>query len=205
MDEFFSLLNGGTRKWTWQFAAEKAQVAIGDHRLGFSSSVLSAASGELLLMQLIWKGKTERSEANVEKKHPLLIQQHREGTHFQNSDTFEEWFQHFIEIADLRRVGRGGTLPVCLILDSATQHTFEGMDDLCDEHNVHIVTVPPGLTHCFQPADQYIIAGLKQKTRAAWLQYIEELYAMYDVDTVIAKLYSSSASIRCQSTGAHFA
>ena len=193
MDEFFCLLRGSTRRWTWHFKRDRACVPIRDQRLGFTSSVLTAASGQMLLLQMIWKGKTDRSEAEPEKLHPRIMQQHREKTHFQNAKTFEVWFQNFVEIADMRR--RDLTEPVCLILDAAHQHVFDGMDDICLEHNIHIVQVPPGLTHAFQPADQYVIAGLKAKSRAAWNEYVEELYSRFPVDSVIAMLYSSSAKI----------
>ena len=96
---------------------------------------------------------------------------------------------HFVEIAVVKR----GTadVPICLILDAAPQHAFDDMDEMLSMNNIHIVTVPPGLTHAFQPADQFI----KAKAHKAWSSYVEELFCHFDIETAIGKLHSSSMKI----------
>ncbi len=194
MDEFFALLSGTTRKWTWHFAREKAQVPLRERKLGFTSSILTSADGEAHLLQMIWKGKTARSAARNEgEDDPMIMQQTQPDSHFQTAETFREWFMRFVEIARARALPRGN-VPICLILDAARQHHFDEMEEICMENNIAIVGIPPGLTHAFQPADQFIISGLKAKVHSAWNKFVEGLFATHDVDSAIGIMFSSSAT-----------
>ena len=74
MDEFFALLSGQTRRWTWHFVGQKAQIPLREAKGGFTASILSCADGSLPLMQIIWKGKTSNVHAQVEKQHPRITE-----------------------------------------------------------------------------------------------------------------------------------
>ena len=57
-------------------------IACKHDKLGFTCSVLSSMSGELILMKMIWKGKTAEVHACVTKPHPKVFQQYREDLHY---------------------------------------------------------------------------------------------------------------------------
>ena len=144
---------------------------------------------------MIWKGKTANSGARVSNDETCdrIIQQHREDSHFQNETTFKEWFVRFAKEAVTRRGDR--TTPICLILDAASQHKFDGIDELCAESGIAIVGVPPGLTHAFQPADQFVISTLKALVHTGWNKYVEALFAQHDVEGAVGIMYSSCATV----------
>ena len=51
-------------------------------------------SGELHLLQMIWEGKTPQVHARVNgAPHPKIFQQHREGSHFQDKDTWAAFIE----------------------------------------------------------------------------------------------------------------
>ena len=80
---------------------------------------------------------------------------------------------------------------ICLILDAAPQHNFEGMADICMEHNIIIISVPEGLTHIYQPADQYVIACLKSKAQSMWNEFVSDIFSSHEPDSAIAKVFTS--------------
>ena len=110
MDEFFSLLSGTTKRRTWHFRNQKAQIPLRERKLGMTCSITTCGTGEVLGMQMIWKGKTANSGARVS-----------------NDET-------------------------------------------------------PGLTHAFQPADQFVISTLKALVHTGWNKYVEALFAQHDVE-----------------------
>jgi hypothetical protein len=153
MDEFFVLLDeGGNRSWTWERvpAGERKNVVVKDSKLGFTCSVLTSANGDVVLTQLIYKGKTERVHVGI--NHDDVLECHREDSHFQNAATWKEWLEAFAGV--LKKRGNHESL---LIIDAATQHSFCDTADQLRTLNCSVVQVPPCQTHVFQPADQYVI------------------------------------------------
>jgi hypothetical protein len=70
-DEFFCLLDGDTKRWSWHRTSQKHHVAVRATKLGLTCGILTSASGDVVLVQLNWCGTTERSTAQV------LIQRNR--------------------------------------------------------------------------------------------------------------------------------
>ena len=63
---------------------------------------------------------------------------------------------------------------VYILLDAATQHTLDASKA---PKWILILTVPPSLTHIFQPADQTIISNLKSKCNKFYFEWISEMAA----------------------------
>ena len=53
----------------------------------------------------------------------------------------------------------------------------------------------PGLTHAFQPADQFVISTLKALVHTGWNKYVEALFAQHDVEGAVGIMYSSCATV----------
>jgi hypothetical protein len=164
---------------------ERGNVVVKESKLGFTCSVLTSASGEVLLTQFIYKGKTERVHVGVNQND--VLECHREDSHFQNMDTWNEWLGAFAGV--LKRRGDQKSL---LIIDAAPQHALNDTKDELLRHNCGVVQVPPAQTHVFQPADQYIIKAIKEKSRSAWDEWLAVLFQDKTVDDAVKAMTATS-------------
>jgi hypothetical protein len=64
-----------------------------------------------------------------------------------------------------------------LIVDAATQHSFDELRAKLADHNCAVVKVPEKTTHVFQPADQYVIANFKKAVEEGYGRWIESVIA----------------------------
>ncbi len=190
MDEFFCTFDSSQKHWTWEHCprGEKKNIVVREARAGFTCSVTTAASGEVVLIQFIHKG-THRVHVEGLEDMPNVLQCSREGSHFQNESTFAEWCAKFKAIAEARR--RSPTDRILLLLDIATQHgeaakLLPGID---------IVKIPPKQTHVFQPADQYVIACLKGRAKKLFSAWIATQFRDCDLETAIAEVNTTSVPV----------
>ena len=106
MDEFFFLLESNG-KWTYtRFSGPRTPIAIRSDKAGFTCSVCTNAVGDIVLMQIIWQGKTLAVHV-TDERHPKIMQQHRAESHFQNADTFKEWMRRIAVHCDKVREEHG--------------------------------------------------------------------------------------------------
>jgi hypothetical protein len=56
-----------------------------------------------------------------------------------------------------------------------------------------MVRVPDKMTHCFQPADQFVIKNLKEKMNLAFNSYIRLVRANYENNEAVQQIYANSA------------
>ncbi|KAJ9443144.1 hypothetical protein DIPPA_00754 [Diplonema papillatum] len=199
MDEFFVHLDNSNQQWTWERVkrGEKKNIAVASNKMGFTCSVLSSADGQIHLMQLIWQGKTTAVHAVPEgQPHAKIMQQHSERSHFQCQATFAEWLSEFKIVVARIRVEHSlpTTHKAVLILDAATQHVTEEVGLACE--NISIVQIPKKQTHCFQPADMFIISCIKQKAKKAWGAHIEELFTTSDAGDATKQLLDGRLKVR---------
>jgi len=190
LDEFCCLL-GPNRKWSWHPASQRRTVPIRQTKEAFTSCVVSNAAGDLVMLQLIWEGHTSHVHANVQQEHPLIVQDHQPRSHYQNADTFARLAEAIIRHIDLMRT-ECPEMHALLIVDAAPQH---GATKTFGEHNVRVVQIPKGQTHVFQPADQFIIRGLKAKASVAWDRFVEDTFASNISDVAIADINIQSKPI----------
>jgi hypothetical protein len=189
IDEFFSLLDSNSGRWTWHRSSQKRTVALRDTKLGFTMSALTSADGALHAVQMIWQGKTDRSHAEEVIPHSRIIQCHNPESHFQSAVTWNEFMQRFFDI--VKSVRGESRENACLIIDAAPQHALtEAMRKRCEEENVFLVAVPPLMTHCFQPADQYVIKTIKEKINCAFARYVMLVRAQSTTDETMFQMYT---------------
>ena len=192
LDEFAVLL-GPNRKWTWQPVSQRRSVAIRDTKEAFTCCVVTSAAGVLLELQMIWKGSTDLVHAHPDVVHPKIKQDHQPDSHFQNAHTFARLLSRIAETVKQIRIDK--ELPdasAVLIVDAAGQHS---VTSIVDDAGITVVEVPKKQTHIFQPADQYVIAGLKAKAAKAWDDFVESLFAANSLNTAVAELTISSKPI----------
>jgi len=194
VDEFFCLLSGSTKRWTWHRCSASRAVPLRETKLGFTMSVLTSADGHLHNMQMIWQGKTERSCAEAVTPDDRIWQCFREDSHFQNAETWSTWMTKFIEVVveQRKRLDLNVDVPACLIADAAPQHAVTTQQaELLKKHNIYLVQVPDKMTHCFQPADQFIIKTIKEKMTQSFLRYIRVVVAAYGVNKAVCEIYTN--------------
>jgi hypothetical protein len=192
VDEFFCNLETGansTQTWTWERVASKKQnVIVRTDRVGFTCSVLTNCAGEVVLFQIIWKGKTDLVHVSPSQiqfprhvEHPAVYQTHREDTHFQSEETWKAFLARFIREVDKIRGEFGDhTAPAALLIDAAGQHN--GTVSFLEDSGIQTIEVPKKCTHVFQPADMYIISNIKQHAKVGWNRYIEDVYRTLPVE-----------------------
>ena len=111
-----------------------------------------------------------------------------------------EWMLRFVAIVEKVRLDiRKPDQVAVLILDQASQHIID--DELLKKHNIRIVLVPKKCTHVFQPADQFVISGLKQLARKKWYAIItsslaEGIREKRDVDTLTDEILQNRTKYR---------
>ena len=173
MDEFFVQLDAN-RSWTWHRVVKGQPISISKLKLGFTASVCTSAAGEVVLVQIIWQGKTDAVHVD-DLGDERIVQMHRDGSHFQNAETFKQWATEMV-----RRIGRirereniPEDVKAVMILDQAPQHgevEIPGWSEL-----IHLA-IPKKMTHIFQPADSFIIANIKRWTKCAWRGYLQQVF-----------------------------
>eukprot|EP01012_Entosiphon_sulcatum_P010238 TRINITY_DN15943_c0_g1_i2.p1 TRINITY_DN15943_c0_g1~~TRINITY_DN15943_c0_g1_i2.p1 ORF type:complete len:141 (-),score=19.75 TRINITY_DN15943_c0_g1_i2:448-870(-) len=72
-----------------------------------------------------------------------------------------------------------------LILDHAPQHTQDALEVLRKER---IEVIFSDMTHVFQPADQFVIAGLKALVSVAWDTYVEKTFQELECEEAVAEI-----------------
>eukprot|EP00760_Papus_ankaliazontas_P008721 PhM_4_TR13916/c2_g1_i5/m.39951 len=93
-------------------------VAVKQTKLSFTAGVLTNAAGEVVLLQVIWKGLT--TQIHVDIQHDKLLQHHRGGSHFQNTETFSALCQDIARrFTTLRQEKRAFDVVPVMILDQA--------------------------------------------------------------------------------------
>ena len=189
LDEFAVVL-GSCKKWTWHPRAHVGGVAIRSSKECFTCTVVTSADGSLVELQIIWKGATDLVHANTNIRHPKIYQDHQPASHFQNGATFARLASRLIDHVKALRRNRGQpSAPAIVLVDAAPQHSG---DFGFSAANIRVVEIPKKMTHIFQPADQYVIAGLKRKMSVAWDAFVEQQFAQHSTDVAIAELKLSN-------------
>ena len=190
MDEFYCSLDlsGSSWKWTWHYADDPKPTAVAQTKVGFTASILSSADGKLHSLQMLWKGATTVSHADGDD--PMIYQDHRPDSHFQDQESFDRWSVDFLKRWHALCVERNefDVTPV-IILDGAPQH----MHQILLDAGVKVVMVPFKQTHVFQPADQWIIAALRSQVLQGWSEWVEGVFANNDVQHAVSVIITNSA------------
>ena len=199
-DEFFVLLSGDSKRWTWyrKCTTGPQNIAIREDRVGFTACAVTTATGALVCLQLVWKGKTKASEARMQphELNDTIFQCHNGNTHFQNEASWNCVLQKIKTYVAAARKSKGLSNEVrgAFLYDHAPQHGTEANVQIAlADVAVDAILVPKKMTHCFQPCDMYVIACIKSATDAAWKVWIESCFANNTVEDAV-KLVESAGS-----------
>ena len=216
LDEFGVLLAGDNKNGP---GIHVAPIPIRQTKEAFSCGVLTNADGMLLNLQvffigcpfvviaahLVWENRTSpcdrpnptldvarsSSSWSLPKRRHLSsmawkVHRHREWS-WVNLRNGLFWSSTRLNFA----------LVSCfLCVVQATQHV--GLDTL-QAHNIVAVDVPKKMTHIFQPADQYVIAGIKSLVNQAWCSYVESLFSTEEA--IAHMLVSNKPGLRAKMYG----
>ena len=192
MDEFFVQMDAN-RSWTWTRVVPGQPISIGTNKLGFTMSITTSPY-EVVLVQIIWRGKTDTVHVETATQHGTVHQMHRADSHFQNGETFEQWSKLLLgKIQAIRaREHIPADVEAILILDQAPQHI--NINDARWRELIH-VAIPKKQTHIWQPADQWIIACFKKYLRACWKGYLKQVFKNNDLNEAVKNVLVTSLPV----------
>lgn len=99
-----------------------------------------------------------RYHENLYKNAPEGTAKFHNETGYMNTDLFVLWLKHFQEY-----VKASAEDPVLLILDNHVSHRSHQAVTYCRENYIHLLTLPPHVTHEMQPLDTHFFEPLKER------------------------------------------
>ena len=110
-----------------------------------------------------------------------------------NKNTFVEWLRHFIKEAGATQERR-----CLLILDNHNTHCSLEALQLCEEHGVDMVTLPPHCSHKLQPLDVAVFGPLKaclREEHQKWMRrHPGRRVTLSEVSLLFGKSYLKSST-----------
>ena len=64
--------------------------------------------------------------------------------------------------------------------------------ELLSGTGVYTLEIPRRCTHVFQPADMFIISGIKSHTKAGWKLYVQEVFRTSEADEAAVAIVCDS-------------
>lgn len=125
----------------------------------------------MLPMQLIYSGKTARSQPTQEFPDGFRITQN--PSHWSNEQTVVEYIDNMLKpyIDNQRVISNNPTLPGLLIYDAFRAHTTETLATKLEQLNCKLVQVPKNKTDHLQPLDisvNKLLMGYMKKRLNVW-------------------------------------
>jgi hypothetical protein len=158
--------------WTYeQNGASSVPVVGAEDKRQITAVVASSLYGDMLPLQLIFQGKTERCEpdATAASKAARVHITHS-ANHWSNVTTMQQWVQHvLLPHAELciQRHGLRADASIILLLDVWSVHTSEEFRMWLrkQQPRIHLVYVPANCTSKLQPADVALQRPFKSHIR----------------------------------------
>lgn len=111
-----------------------------------------------------------------------------------NESIFLDYLRHFISFVKPTKED-----PVLLILDNHESHISLGAYELFREHNLHVLSLPPHVSHKMQPLDLTIFSSLKmaynKECELYMVNHPGKRISQYEVVELFTKAYNNIASI----------
>ena len=121
-------------------------------------------SGKFLPMQLIYKGKTQRSFPRV--NFPSSFSLSANSKHFSNTQEslklLDEIIIPYVE-KEREALNLDKNQPALLIIDAFSGQVTKSVIDKMTENNIKLVKVPANMTRLFQPLDLTVKAYMKKR------------------------------------------
>ena len=137
----------------------------GSGRDNITVQVCCSASGELLPPYVIYSG--QRLQYNCTSGGPLGTRYSCSANGWMTGSNFIDWLKS-VFIASLSPQHP----PVLLILDGHTSHISYEVRTLARDNNVHLLKLPPHLTHLLQPLDLAVFKPMKSAWDVATADFI---------------------------------
>eukprot|EP01063_Lacrimia_lanifica_P040967 TRINITY_DN9454_c0_g2_i1.p1 TRINITY_DN9454_c0_g2~~TRINITY_DN9454_c0_g2_i1.p1 ORF type:complete len:305 (-),score=69.90 TRINITY_DN9454_c0_g2_i1:574-1488(-) len=112
-------------------------------------------------------------------------------------DTFNEWVDVFITEVDKDRDSL--SMPnarAALLLDHASQHMSDDTKAKFAAANVGVHYIPRSQTHVYQPADAFVIAGVKRGVSREWETELSSTFARLGVTDAVEACTRMTAAAR---------
>ena len=121
-------------------------------------------TGDFLLMQVIYKGKSARCHPH--STFPSGWHITHSPKHWSTEQTVLEYVEHItaLYIQKVRKSFQPNTSAL-VIMDNFKGQITESVSSLLDQYNIHVCLLPPNTTDCLQPMDISINKPAKDQLR----------------------------------------
>lgn len=148
--------NPGNKKVISKRGAKYVEKICNFSKSSTSVMFCGNAEGKLLAPYVVYKA--ENMWTTWTENGPENTRYNRSKSGWFDSITFEDWFtSHF-----LKEIKCSKDSPTVLIGDNLASHINIKVLQLCDQHNIRFVCLPPNTTHLTQPLDVAFFAPMKK-------------------------------------------
>jgi hypothetical protein len=135
----------------------------GDPKMGLTAIAIIPAAGKKLPLWVICKETTERCERRFRDHFARQIESGQLILCHQASG----WTDNIIAKKVLQWLsGRAGDSHSTLIWDVDSVHREHGLKKYAASKGVRLLSIPPGITHAYQPLDRRVFGSLTARARA---------------------------------------
>ena len=175
---------------SWMYdkkGSKKVEVTSLDDKRQITAVVCGTLSGEVLPMQLIYKGKTSACLPNVE--YPLGWHITCTPNHWSNEEKTREYIHRILlpYVQNKRKeLKLPESFPALAIFDVFKGQTTEAVYQLLEENNIYVVSIPANCTDRLQPMDLSVNKCIKdflKKEFNAW--YSQKVYEQSGEETPV--------------------
>ena len=173
------------QNWTMEEkGSSRIEVAGINDKRQITLTLAGSLSGELLPLQLLYQGKTERSHPKY--TFPPEFDVWHTPNHWANEETTLRFITHII-ILYLQGVRNRNNTPdqgALVIFDVFKGHMGEAVQTLLKENKIFRVVVPSNCTDLFQPLDLSVNKPFKDKLRRGFSEWYAQEVAKQLTDNV---------------------
>ena len=117
-----------------------------------------------------------------------------------NENLFVDWLQHFISFSKPSKES-----PILLVLDNHESHVSLDCYELCHQHGIHLLCLPPHTSHCMQPLDLTYFGPLKTAYNRECDLYMADnigrRITQYEVVELFTKAFNRISNLEKASNG----
>lgn len=169
-----------SQNWTMeQQGSSRVEIAGINDKRQITVTLAGSMSGELLPVQLLYQGKTNRCHPKF--SFPDNFDVWHTPNHWANEDTTIRFIKHIIlpYIQGVRTKNNTPNQAALVIFDVFKGHMGEGVHNLLEENKIFHVVVPNNCTDLFQPLDLSVNKPFKDKLRRGFSEWYSQEVAKH--------------------------
>ena len=164
-----------SQNWTMeQQGAQQVEIAGINDKRQITVTLAGTMSGELLPIQLLYQGKTERCHPKF--PFPSAFDVWHTPNHWANEETTIRFIENIIipYVHAVREESSGPDQAALVIFDVFKGHMGDAVHSLLEDNKIFYVTVPNNCTDILQPLDLSVNKPFKDRLRKGFSEWYAE-------------------------------